>query len=90
MSEPSRVEDSKAALEEAVRVAGGQAALGRIAGKSQGHVATWLQRGRCPPEVVLVIEEKTGVSRHRLREDVFGPEPIEHAPADDEHAGVTQ
>lgn len=63
------------ALEEAVSLAGGQSALARAIGKSQGHVATWLSRSRCAPEVVLAIEAATGVSRHRLRPDVFGPAP---------------
>jgi DNA-binding transcriptional regulator YdaS (Cro superfamily) len=70
---------SLAALEEAIAIAGSQSELGRFTGKSQGHVAQWLQRGRCPAELVLTIEEKTGVSRHRLREDVFGPAPNEVA-----------
>lgn len=46
-------------------------------GKKQGHIAQWLKRGRCAPESVLDIEEATGVSRHRLRADVFRPEPSE-------------
>lgn len=67
--------EAKAALEEAVHIAGGQTALGEKIGKSQAHISQWLRRGRCPAEVVRAIEEATGVSRHRLREDVFGPEP---------------
>lgn len=41
----------------------------------QGHVATWLSRGkRAPADMVLRIERATNgkVNRHQLRPDVFG------------------
>lgn len=36
-------------------------------------VANWRSRGRIPVERVLEIERVTGISRHDLRPDVFGP-----------------
>jgi DNA-binding transcriptional regulator YdaS (Cro superfamily) len=63
------------ALEEAVELAGGQTALARTIGKEQGHVSTWLRRDKVAAECVLAIEAATGVSRHRLRPDVFGAAP---------------
>lgn len=43
--------------------------------KNPSVVANWRSRGRVPPERVLEIEALTGVSRHDLRPDVFGPKP---------------
>lgn len=43
--------------------------------KNPSVIANWRKRGRIPPERVLEIETLTGVSRHCLRPDVFGPEP---------------
>ncbi len=61
-----------AALERAISVAGGQSALARKIGKSQGHVWHWLKVAkRVPAEAVLAIEEATGVPRHELRPDVY-------------------
>lgn len=72
-SKPIHIE----ALEEAIRRCGGsQTELARRIGKTQGHVSTWLGRGKCAADAVLKIEAATGVSRHRLRPDVFGFEPI--------------
>lgn len=62
------------ALTQAIENAGGQTALARAIGKTQGHISKWLQRGRVPPECVIPIERATGVSRHDLRPDLY---PIE-------------
>lgn len=51
------------------------AALLRL--KNPSVVANWRARGRVPAERVLEIEALTGVSRHDLRPDVFGPVPQE-------------
>lgn len=66
------------ALEKAVRLAGGQAALAKKIGVRQQHVWNWLNRdGRAPADKVLAIEAAVGlaVSRHDLRPDVFGTLP---------------
>ncbi|MCV0379022.1 YdaS family helix-turn-helix protein [Nitratireductor sp.] len=36
-------------------------------------IANWRARGRIPAERVLEVERITGISRHELRPDVFGP-----------------
>lgn len=67
------------ALEMAVSLAGGQSALARQLATDdrpikQGHVWAWLNRDRqIPPEFCLRVEALTGISRHDLRPDVFGP-----------------
>ncbi|WP_082794858.1 transcriptional regulator [Sphingomonas sanguinis] len=62
-------------LAEAVRAAGNQTAFGRLIGKRQSSVREWLKNDRpLPAEHVLAIEEATGISRHRLRPDIY-PEP---------------
>ncbi|WP_155760620.1 transcriptional regulator [Stenotrophomonas maltophilia] len=59
----------------AVEKAGtGQAGLARLLGVSPQAVNQWVNGNRpVPPRHVLAIEKATGVSRHELRPDVFGP-----------------
>jgi TorA maturation chaperone TorD len=72
MSESPSVVRSLAALELAIERAGGQSALARAIGKSQGHVWHWVKVAkRAPAEAVLAIETATGVSRSELRPDVY-------------------
>lgn len=61
------------ALERAIQLVGGQAALAEKIGKSQAHVAMWLRRGKVPAEICADIEGATGgtVTRKDLRPDVF-------------------
>lgn len=68
------------ALNRAIKASGSQAALARgLAQRTgrpirQGHIWAWLHRGqRVPPELVIPIEELTGVSRHELRPDIYPP-----------------
>ena len=56
---------------DAIRKAGGPAAVGRAFGITSQAVTQWQ---RVPPERVLEVERLSGVSRHLLRPDVFGPE----------------
>jgi TorA maturation chaperone TorD len=56
-------------LDEAIRVAGGVAALARKIGISQPSVSNW---SRIPAERVLSVEETTGVDRTILRPDLYG------------------
>lgn len=65
-----------AALERAVRKAGGQSKLGRLIGTSQQQVWRFLNLtgGKVPAELVLRIEKATGVPRHALRPDIY-PKP---------------
>ena len=62
----------KDALREAVAKAGGVRALARRLGIAHPAIIQWRQ---VPSLRVLPIEAITGVSRYRLRPDVFGPEP---------------
>ncbi|MEA9550512.1 Cro/CI family transcriptional regulator [Xanthomonas campestris] len=53
---------------------GGQAALARRLGVSPQAVSQWVKGHRpVPPKHAIAIERETGVSRHTLRPDVFGP-----------------
>lgn len=69
------------ALEQAISIAGTQAELARRIATpdrpiKQQHVWNWLNRDKkVPPEVVLDIERETGVSRHKLRPDIY-PEEV--------------
>lgn len=62
---------SRDAWKKAIQQAGTQAKLADLIGKTQGHISTWLRRGYVPPELVLVIEKQTGISRHELRPDLY-------------------
>lgn len=68
------------ALERAIEIVGGQAALAERIGKKQGHVAMWLKRGKVPAEVCADIEAATNgiVTCHDLRPDVFRTPPSAH------------
>jgi len=57
---------------DAVRKAGGGAALAERLGITKSAVSQW---ERVPAEHVLAVEQHSGVSRHVLRPDVFGPPP---------------
>ena len=63
-------------LQRAVAIAGGQVALAKAIGLKQGHIWWWLNKTKqASPGYVLAIEEATGVSKHDLRPDIFGPDP---------------
>ena len=59
------------ALKEAIRVAGGAAALARCLGIKQPSVFGW---ERVPAERVLAVEAASGVRRERLRPDIYPPQ----------------
>ena len=67
---------SVAALREAIEAIGSQSAMARLLKVTQGAVSKWVS-GRKPlaAEHVLAVEAATRVSRHRLRPDIYGPEP---------------
>ena len=69
-------DDPTQALADAITAKGSQQALASAIGRRQSTVWTWLNRdGKCAADAALDIERVTGVSRHRLRADVFGPPP---------------
>ena len=54
----------------------GQAGIARLLGVTPQAVNQWVTSNRpVPARHVLTIETATGVSRHDLRPDVFGPAP---------------
>lgn len=66
------------ALKEAVDIAGGQSALGRMIDKDQGTIWAWLNTTKkVPGEDVLKIEEALDkrVTRHDLRPDLYPQAP---------------
>lgn len=59
-------------LRASVEIVGSQSAYARICGVSQTAVWKWLQSGkRLPAEHVLIVEARSGVSRHLLRPDIY-------------------
>jgi DNA-binding transcriptional regulator YdaS (Cro superfamily) len=65
-------------LAESVRKVGSQSAFARLVGKTQASVHGLLRDGKpLWAESVLTVEAVTGVSKHRLRPDVYGPKPTE-------------
>lgn len=60
----------------AIEKVGSQSALAKVVGVQPALVWQWVA-GRRPVAAhhCLTIEGKTGVSRHELRPDVFGPAP---------------
>lgn len=66
------------ACEQAKKIAGGPGALARAIeehGEKITPQAVSLWR-LVPPERVLMVEEITGISRHELRPDIFGPATV--------------
>lgn len=63
------------ALDRAVEAAGSQLALANALGIKSPSISGWYDRKKIPVERVIAIESATGVSRHELRPDVFGPAP---------------
>lgn len=56
----------------AAEKAGGVVALARELGIKHTALYSW---NRVPAERVLDVERISGISRHALRPDIFGPEP---------------
>lgn len=64
-------------LQEAIRVAGGPTKLAKhLVNPKTGEPLTRQAIGRwrrVPPEYCLQVEDVTGISRHVLRPDIYGP-----------------
>ncbi len=54
---------------------GGRGRLARLADALGVSPPAILQWGRIPAERTLPVEKATGISRHDLRPDLFGPPP---------------
>ncbi|TKT58333.1 helix-turn-helix domain-containing protein [Rhizobiaceae bacterium LC148] len=64
--------DHPAPLQEAIARVGSASELARRLGLTPAAVLQW---DKVPATRVLAVEQVTGVSRHSLRPDVFGPIP---------------
>ncbi len=73
--------EQKSPLQRAIDAAGSQAALSERIGASQQLISYWVKKATrgVPAEYVVAIEQATGVSRHDLRPDIYGPAPAEKA-----------
>ena len=67
------------ALQAAIERVGSQVALAAACKVTPQAVNQWVGKGKPPADKVLAIEAATGVSRHDLRPDIFGP-PAEGRP----------
>jgi DNA-binding transcriptional regulator YdaS (Cro superfamily) len=54
--------------------------LARKVGVDKSVATRWAQR-RVPAERVMQVEEVTGISRHSIRPDLFGPAPVSEGAA---------
>lgn len=62
-------------LQEAIDRIGGKAKLADALRVTRSAVSHWVKGGELPVKRVLEIERLTGVSRHKLRPDIFGDHP---------------
>ncbi len=70
---PAHDRSGAAALSEAIRRVGGIRPMARALGDiSPQAVKNW---ALCPPYRVLDVEKLSGVSRYKLRPDIFGSKP---------------
>lgn len=61
------------ALERVFELTGGPSALAKVIGNlTPQAISQWK---KVPAERVLEVERITGISRHELRPDIFGPAP---------------
>lgn len=63
----------------AIEAIGSQNAAAKILGITQSGLWRAVSTGKCPANLVLRVEELSGVSRHELRPDIFGPAPAKQA-----------
>ncbi len=71
--------DTIAPIDRAISAAGTQQRLAETLGIKSASISEWKVRKRVPAERCIAIEAATGVSRHDLRPDVFGPAPANDA-----------
>lgn len=82
--------DSQTPLQKAIVAAGSQQNLASQLGIRSASISEWKSRGRIPVERVRSIESVTGISKHELRPDIFGPAPQLPEPSiDKEQGGVS-
>jgi len=74
-------------LDRAIDAAGGVAQLARKIGISQPSVSNW---SKVPAQRVIEVEAATGVSRSKLRPDLYGDPPVSAEPLDSVDAARAQ
>lgn len=83
--------DPARAFAAAVEALGGQSPTARLVGVTQGAIWQRLNGQKAAaPAWVLRLEAATGISRHRLRPDVYGPAPAVTSEALSASAGDTE
>ena len=61
-------------IERAIDALGGPSKAAAALGiDNPSVVMNWRMRGRVPAQRVIDVERLTGISRHELRPDIFGP-----------------
>lgn len=69
-------------VDAAIETLGGPSKASAALGISNPSVVmNWKARGKVPANKVLDVEALTGISRHDLRPDIFGPAPKQGAAA---------
>ena len=63
------------AIAAAIDAIGSAADLARACNQPPQAVSRWKKTGKPPAKHCLSIEAATGISRHELRPDIFGPAP---------------
>lgn len=69
------------ALDLAIEIAQGPAALARALGIKPPSIFGWYARKRIPAERCAAIEAATGVPRHALRPDIFPVPNLQRGPS---------
>lgn len=86
----------KKSLEKAIAVLGGIPAAMTLCEKKHGAIYGWIHTtGKCPAELVLLIERETfdlgtPVTRYELRPDIFGIGPTTQDRRCAKHANQTK
>lgn len=65
--------DSPKPVSEIIKLLGGPTEAARKLNIKPNVVMMWRKRRSIPADRVLAVEAITGVSRHEMRPDVFGP-----------------
>ena len=60
-------------IQQAIRLAGGQTALGLLIEKRQSSVRNWMMSGRVPAEYVIAVSRSLDfrITPHQLRPDLY-------------------
>jgi len=65
----------RARARDVIEAAGGNTKVADTLGLNRRAVWQWSDNDMIPPTRVLAMERLSGVSRHSIRPDIYGPEP---------------